>query len=374
MMSSIDIDAALAADLGSCEPAPSGEPIRIGMAMDFGEVSGFADIPGSEAVKHLADLINCTGGVNGSPIEVSVQDIQGDPQVTARATQDLLDFGAHFLIGPPFADFGQPVLQVTEGRVPVFFAASTEPSLPDVGALSFLVTFDDTQQAGAAAGVALDRGITRAVTFSSPGPYFGYNPDVFAEVFQDGGGELVSVQSYVPIEDVDFSSQVNELAGLLDGTEAVYSAMLAFQLTALRGQLEAQGFDGLTYMSTDAFEATGGLFEANTEGIIHTTHAYLEPGGRIERLIASYESTTGNALESGTFAGLYADSMLLGIQGILDCGCTDPEQIGAAVAAIGSFEGFTGEMGYAGTNGIPTKPVSVHLVVGGVDTLLASWK
>lgn len=374
MMSSIDIDAALAADLGSCEPAPTGEPIRVGMAMDFGEVSGFADIPGSEAVKHLADLINCTGGVNGSPIEVSVQDIQGDPQVTARASQDLLDFGAHFLIGPPFADFGQPVLQVTEGRVPVFFAASTEPSLPDVGALSFLVTFDDTQQASAAAGVALDRGITRAVTFSSPGPYFGYNPDVFAEVFQDGGGELVSVQSYVPIEDVDFSSQVNELAGLLDGTEAVYSAMLAFQLTALRGQLEAQGFDGLTYMSTDAFEATGGLFEANTEGIIHTTHAYLEPGGRIERLIESYESATGNALESGTFAGLYADSMLLGIQGILDCGCTDPEQIGAAVAAIGSFEGFTGEMGYAGTNGIPTKPVSVHLVVDGVDTLLASWE
>jgi branched-chain amino acid transport system substrate-binding protein len=373
-MTAIDIDAALAADLDNCAPAPTGEPIRVGMAMDFGEVSGFADIPGSEAVKHLAVLINCTGGVNGSPIEVSVQDIQGDPQVTARATQDLLDFGAHFLIGPPFADFGQPVLQVTEGRVPVFFAASTEPSLPDVGALSFLVTFDDTQQASAAAWVALDSGITRAVTFSSPGPYFGYNPDVFAEVFQDGGGELVSVQSYVPIEDVDFSAQVNELAGLLDGTEAVYSAMLAFQLTALRGQLEAQGFDGLTYMSTDAFEATGGLFEENTEGVIHTTHAYLEPGGRIERLLNSYEATTGQVLESGTFGGLYADSMLLGIQGILDCGCTDPEQIGAAVAAIESFEGFTGEMGYAGTNGIPDKPVSVHLVVDGVDTLLAAWR
>ena len=374
MMAAIDIDAALAADLGDCAPAPTGDPIRVGMAMDFGEVSGFADIPGSEAVKHLADLINCTGGVNGSPIEVSVQDIQGDPQVTARATQDLLDFGAHFLIGPPFADFGQPVLQVTEGRVPVFFAASTEPSLPDTGALSFLVTFDDTQQASAAASVALDQGITRAVTFSSPGPYFGYNPDVFAEVFQAGGGELVSVQSYVPIEDVDFSAQVNELAGLLDGTEAVYSAMLAFQLTALRGQLEGQGFDGLTYMSTDAFEATGGLFEENTEGIIHTTHAFLAPGGRIERLLDSYEATTGNTLDSGTFGGLYADSMLLGIQGILDCGCTDPEQIGAAVAAIESFEGFTGEMGYAGTNGIPDKPVSVHLVVDGVDTLLASWR
>ena len=50
------------------------------------------------------------------------------------------------------AELGQPVLQVTEGQVPVFFAASTEPSLPDVNANSFLVTFDDTKQATAAAG------------------------------------------------------------------------------------------------------------------------------------------------------------------------------------------------------------------------------
>ncbi len=118
----VDIDAVLAVDLDACEEAPTGDAIKVGMAMDFGEVSGFADIPGSQAVEHLAALINCAGGINGSPVEVQVQDIQGDPEVTARATQDLLDFGAHFLIGPPFADFGQPVLQVTEGLVPVFLS------------------------------------------------------------------------------------------------------------------------------------------------------------------------------------------------------------------------------------------------------------
>lgn len=144
MATAVDIDAALNADLTACEPAPTGAPINVGMAMDFSEVSGFADIPGSQAAEHMAALINCVGGVDDRPIGVQVQDIQGDPEVTLRATQDLLDGGAHFLIGPPFADFGQPVLQVTEGKLPVFFAASTEPSLPDIGANSFLVTFDDT--------------------------------------------------------------------------------------------------------------------------------------------------------------------------------------------------------------------------------------
>ena len=63
-----DIDAILAADLDNCETAPTGDPIRVGMAMDFGDVSGFADIPGSEAVTHIGNLINCSGGINGSPV------------------------------------------------------------------------------------------------------------------------------------------------------------------------------------------------------------------------------------------------------------------------------------------------------------------
>ncbi len=373
----LDIDAVLDADLEACAEAPAGDAIKVGMALDFGEVSGFADIPGSEAVKHLSALINCAGGVNGSPVEVQVQDIQGDVEVTSQATQELLDFGAHFLIGPPFADFGQPVLQVTNGEVPVFFAASTEPSLPDSSINSFLVSFDDTAQATAAAEWALEEGFTKAITFSAPGPYFGYNPEVFTEVFTAGGGEVIIDQTYVPVDDVDFSAQVNEVAAVADGTEVVYSAMLAHQVTALRSQLEGQGLDGLTYLGTDAFEATGLLAPENApanEGMVHTTHAFLEPGGRLEKLLASYEAANGEPLESGSFAGLYADALLLGIQAIADCGCTEPTEIGAAVAEIADFEGFTGAMSYAGTTGIPSKPVSIHKVVDGADTLVANWE
>ena len=343
------------------------------MALDFGEVSGFADIPGSEAVKHLVALINCAGGVNGAPVEVQVSDIQGDVEVTAQATQELLDFGAHFLIGPPFADFGQPVLQVTKGEVPVFFAASTEPSIPDSSINSFLVSFDDTAQATAAAEWALEEGFTRAITISAAGPYFGYNP----EVFTAGGGEVIIDQTYKPVDDVDFSAQVNEIAAIADGSEVVYSAMLAHQVTALRSQLEGQGLDGLTYLGADAFEATGLLAPENApanEGMVHTTHAFVEPGGRLEKLLTSYEAANGEALESGSFAGLYADALLLGIQAIVDCGCTEPAEIGAAVAEIADFEGFTGVMSYAGTTGIPTKPVSIHKVVDGADTLVANWE
>ena len=367
----VDIRAALNADLGNCVPAPTGEPIRVGMAMDFSDVVGFVDIPGSKLVPHFANLINCVGGINGSPVEVRVEDVGGDPTTAGVAAQQLLDWGAHFLIGPPFADFTLPILQATGGQVPVFVAASTEPTLSDIENNSFLVTFDDRGQSTAAAEWALDQGITRAFVFTQPGPYTGYNPDVFSEVFEAGGGEIVSVQTYVWFEDTDFSAQVAELSAILENNEAFFSAALGYQVTALRGQLEGAGFDNITYIGTDALDATGIAFEANNEGIVHTPHINVEPGGLNDRLLKGYsDANDGDVLDSQGFMGLYVDSLLLGIQGIVNCGCTDPAQIGDAVAQIQGFEGFSGTITYVGTTGTPPKAVPIKRIVNGQDVLV----
>jgi len=367
----VDIDGILNADLANCAEAPTGDPIRVGMAMDFSEVVGFVDIPGSKLVPHVAELANCAGGINGSPVEVRVSEVGDD---AALAGQELLDWGAHFLIGPPFADFALPILQVTKGEVPMFVAASTEPTLADASINSYLVTFDDFGMSGAAAQWALDQGIDRAILFTEGEgvPYTGVNPDAFAAAFTDGGGEVVSSQTYVWGADTDFSAQVNEIAGISENNEVVFSAALGFQLTALRGQLEGQGLDQLTYMGTDALDATGIQFEANNEGIAHTPHTSITPGDRIDSLLASYETANGEALDSRGFMALYVDSMFLGIQGILDCGCTDPAGIGEAVAEIDGFDGLSGEITYRGTNGIPPKAVPINQIIGGEDQLVAT--
>jgi len=202
--------------------------------------------------------------------------------------------------------------------------------------------------------------------------YTGVNPDVFAAAFIAGGGEVVSTQTYVWGADTDFSSQVNEIAGLSENNEVVFSAALAFQVTALRGQLEGQGLDGLTYIGTDALDATGISVEENNEGIAHTPHVSITPGDRNDTLLADYEAANGEALESRGFMALYVDSMFLGIQAMLDCDCTDPAQIGEAVREISGFEGLSGTITYAGTNGIPPKAVPINRIVDGEDVLVST--
>ncbi len=150
----------------------------------------------------------------------------------------------------------------------------------------------------------------------------------------------------------------------------VFSAALANQVSALRGQLEGQGLDGLTYMGTDALDATGIQVVENNEGVAHTPHTSISAGDRIDTLLANYEAANGEALESRGFMALYVDSMFLGIQGILDCGCTEPAEIGAAVAEISGFQGLSGEITYAGTNGIPDKAVPINQIVDGEDVLV----
>jgi branched-chain amino acid transport system substrate-binding protein len=365
----LPLDAWLSVDLDACAPAPSGGALRIGYAADLSELGGFADEPGTEAARFMADLINCAGGVEGHPVEVVVQDIQGDPEVTQRAARDLLDAGVHAILGPPFADFGLPLLQVVGGKVPVIFVSSTEPTLANADQLAFLATFDDTRQATEAALFARRQGFETAVTFSIPGPYFGYNPQVFGQVFQDEGGTLLADYTY-SLEDTDFSTQVNKVANLPEPPDVLYTAMITPQLGTLIGQLHGAGVSPQIIV-TDAADATRvwDLGE-DAEGIYFTTHAFPAEGSPMKAFLDRFEEERGRPLETVSFGALAADAVILVADAFVRAGSElDPLAIGEALRSAEGVEVVTGTVSYAGTNGVPRKPLYIEQVVGGEVTL-----
>lgn len=367
----LDLDAILAADLSGCIEYPAGEPIRVGVASDYSTISGFVDIPGSQAIAYVADKINCSGGINGQPVEVRVLPVEDD---AGQAAKDLLEWGADILVGPPFDEFAFPILLESGDDAPVFVAASTEAALANGFDNSFLVSFDDLGMSSAAAQWAWDEGITRAIVFTEGEgvAYSGVNPDAFMAKFEELGGEIVSIQPYVWIEDLDFSVQAAEIASLSENNEVVFSAAIADQVTAMRGVLEAEGLDGLTYLGVDVLGPTGITELPNNEGITWTSHTFISPGDRIDTLLSEYEEDRGEALGAAPFMPLYIDSMLLGLQGAIDCSCTDGSQIGAAVSQIEGFEGLSGQITYTDTVGIPPKDVPITQIVDGQVALVTT--
>ena len=360
-----DIDTVLRADPNCAQPA-TGEPLRIGYAADLSEIGGQADRPATQGAEHMAKLINCSGGLDGRPIEFRVEDISGTPVESRAAILRLLEWGAHALLGPPFPDTGFRVLQVTNGQIPVIFTNSTEPALGDASSLSYLVAFNDTQGATVAADFALDNGWRRAVTYSSPGPYFGYLPLVFASVLSSGGGELIGDYEYIPFETVDFSADVAAIAA--DPPDVIYSGMFAEQTLALRDQLSAAGATEIEYLMTDSFEATGGYSLGGTDGIYHVTHAFSVEGSRIELLNDSLLSVTGVPSEAPSFVALAGDAIAVIADAYLRTGTTDSLVLGSAIADSKDVEAVTGSISYNGS-GLPTKTIYVHQVVDGQATL-----
>ena len=367
----LDVAAVLAADLSACEPAPTGETLKIGYAADFSELGGFVDIPGAAAAEYFAELLNCVGGVDGRPVEMVVRDIEGDPETAGRVAQELLADEVAAILGPAFFDVNQAILQVTAGNTPLISVSSTEPLLADPAQLSLLASFTDTAQAKAAAQFAIDKGWLTAATFSVPGPYFGYLVEVFTEEFEAIGGEVVGDYPFVPVETTDFSTQVNQIAALDPQPDLIYSALIAFQSGILGGQLNEAAVTS-EMLVADSFTATGGYSLDGVEGFYHTSHTFPEPDGRMLRFLDSYEREKGSSLESDSYAALAADAILVIAKAVTDTGSIDPVTVGEAMIAGTGVDGLTGVLTYDG-GGTPNTPVYVHQVVDGGPSLAAVY-
>jgi len=374
-----DVDAILANAGGECME-PEGDPLIIGHAPDFSEVGGFADIPASNAAEFMVELINCAGGVDGTPIEYVLEPADGlDLDLTLRSAQTLVDAGAHVVLGPPFSDVGLPLLNVLGGQIPAIHVGSTEAIMADPTLYSFLMTFTDEVQGNAAGEWAYNAGYTTAVTLSSSdAPYFEENPKAFTEAFEAMGGSVLADFSY-GLGDDDYSSQVNEIAALDPVPDVLYTANIMPFAEILVGQLRAAGLEDMVIVGADAFDATriidGG---ETTDGAVYTTHAFPAEGSRMETFLAAYEASRGETLESIAFGPLGADAVLVVAQAYLASGKQlDPVAIGDAMLEVESFDLISVESAsYQGEDGPTASPVrSVYIVqnLDGVPTLLEQF-
>jgi branched-chain amino acid transport system substrate-binding protein len=352
--------------------APSGEPLKIGFAADYGELGAFSDQPITDALNYLVGVVNGNGGVNGTPIELTVKPINGDPEATQRAVQELLDAGVSAILGPPFTDLGFPLLTQTGGSVPVLSVASTDPALGDTSKNSFITAFSDYAQGSAAAEYALEQGKTNAITFTTTeAPYFVQTTGSFAKRFSSGGGSVTDFT--FSLADTDFSTQVNEIAGMDPKPDVLYTAMVMPNVATLLGQLKSAGVDVMV-IGSDAFDATGvASAGGDAEGVLYTAHAFPSPGSAFEEFLTNYEADTGKKLETTSFGALAADALGLIIDAYTRAGSTDPAAISAALAETENLEGLTGSITFKGTTGTPTKPVFLVQITNGAPALVESF-
>jgi branched-chain amino acid transport system substrate-binding protein len=344
-------------------------PLKIGFAADLGELGAFSDLPGSEAARVQIDLINAAGGVGGQPVGYVVKDIQGDPAATQRGTQELLDDGVNAIIGPPFGNTGIPLLDTVDGSAPVIYMASTDPQLADPSRGAFLASFSDPVQSAAAAEFALDRGWNTAVTFSSADDvYFSGNPRYFAEAFEQGGGTIARDFSF-SLADPDFSTQVNQLASLDPRPEVLFTAMVMPQTATLLEQMNARDLGDITVVGVDGFDATV-VWSAGdvANGVFFTAHTFASDANNVQQL-SDAAAEAGVEIETISFGALAADAVQIFAHAAETTCSVDAATLIQAINEIEDLEVTTGEVTYAGTNGVPEKDVVILTIADATPAL-----
>ena len=346
------------------------EPLKIGYAADF-DLGGIGDVPATSAAQFIVDQVNLAGGVGGKPVEFEIKQISQTPPDYAaaqRAVQELIDGGADILLGPPFSDYGLPLLEVTKGALPVLFVTSTEITLSDPSQGSFLVSFNDRVQASAAAEFATKQGFKSAVTLSSADiPYLNITTSAFAEVFSGAGGTVDTDLSF-NLGDTDFSSQVNEIAAMDPQPDVVYSAFFLPEAGVFLKQLREAGVTS-TVISADGLDASAiWTIGADAEGVFFTTHTFPGEGNKVQAFLDDYAKSGLPIIETVSFGALGADAAQIAI-GATEAACsTDGKALIDAISNL-TVDVTTGTTSYVGSEGTPKRDVSILTVTNGAPVL-----
>lgn len=159
------------------------------------------------------------------------------------------------------------------------------------------------------------------------------------------------------------------MARAADGSEILYTAMIAPQLDALRGAIEQRGVE-IDYIGADSLGASGITEIANNEGVYWTGHGHGESGNRFERLNASL-AAAGKPSPAPEFAALAADAVTVAVQSFFEAGSADPGEIAAAITVPYGVGAVTTRLNYAGTNGVPDADVHILQIRDGEIVLAA---
>ncbi|MBB4095647.1 MULTISPECIES: ABC transporter substrate-binding protein [Brucella] len=344
------------------------EDIIIGVAT--AQTGGLApyDQPSLAGFRMAIDEINAKGGLGGKyPAKLIIKDTRTDTAQTATVAQELIDAGAKIMITPCDADASIAAGQLTQPlNIPTLTFCGTAPILSvAVGDVMFGTYPADNVQATAVADFALSEGKKSVYLLTSPDTTYVANlPEYFGKVFEKKGGKVIGRGTFT-MNQPDFSAEVTKIKNMAEKPDLIMTAAYEPDFPAFIQQLRAAGVNTPVYgadaLNTPTIKGLGKL----ADGVVFTAAGYAEPGSKLEAFDKSFAKITGHAPESTYEVNGYEIGLILDAA-VKAAGSDDPRAIRDAIAATKDFDGVTGKITYAGTTGMPLRPVVLMRYEGGM--------
>lgn len=351
---------------------PASQPVVLGALYSLTGGQSGLDIPSSQGAQLAVDEVNRSGGVLGRQVQLVLEDVETDPQLAVDHIREILaeDPSTIAFLGLSDTDLVLSAASAVAEHGRLFLTSgATSPKLPSqVPGYLFLACFGDNVQAAAGAEWAYKDMSARSVSilYNSESTYTQLLQGYFRARFEELGGKVLSIESYIP------GSDISTAAGRLEAADLIYlSATPDDVLTAVKVLRDTGHPEPI--LGGDGFDVAG-LWQDNPQvkDVFFTTHAYLGDDNKDPKVVAFLEAYRKAYPDStpDAFAALGYDAARLLITAISDAGNTDPEDVRTALANMHNFYSVTGQLGYLKGSQIPIKSVTILGIEGGMLKLV----
>ena len=312
------------------------------------------------ATKMAVEEINATGGIDGVPIKIIVQDTASNPAEAASVVRKLATDDKVLVIQGPFysseVEVAFPV--ANELKVPGISQASSKPGL---GAANRPYGFRNCPDEATAARPAVKKFIEKyniksivIVHDVKDAVSRALGTMVFPPLFKEQGIEIVNEGKYITFQhgDFDMRAQITKLKGYkFDGIVigALYDDCATFLKQARRQGVNQPLMSGVTIVSEYLIKQGG----TATEGTLAPTTFWPQMSGVVQRFVREFYKRAGNVYPCVQDAHCY-DNIYLLAEIIKTMGVTnrpedlakDREKIMKGLTKTKAFPGVEGKVGF----------------------------
>ncbi len=357
---------------GAAACVPRQEPvkeIRIGVVAPFsGQMAESIGQATREGAELAVKVINKAGGLPLGDRRQQVILVYGDnqdkPDVSVSVAQKLINQeNVVALVGPQLSRNAIPVARLAEeAHIPMITPTSTHPETTAGKKYIFRVVFVDDFQGQVMASFALQdlRARKAAVLYDIASVYNRGLAEIFKQVFEAQGGQIVAFESYTTGQQ-DFTEQITRIRAARP--DVIFLPNYHNEVPLQVEQIHRAGIQA-TIIGSESWNELTPADRLVMEDTYFSNHYAVDAETDQNRsFVKAYQQAYGR-LPTTTAAATY-DAFGLLFEAVQKQGQTDPEAIRAGLAGITRYNGVTGTIEFTNGTGDPVKSAIIVQVKHG---------
>jgi branched-chain amino acid transport system substrate-binding protein len=329
--------------------ALAAEPIKIGAVFAVTGKASWLGEPERNTVKMIEEEVNAAGGINGTPIEVIVEDTVGLPPNTINAVKKLITKDEVIaIIGPSRSGTTMAVKPIMEEyEVPLISCAAAADIVNPTAKWVFKTPQRDSDCVIRIYEHMLSKGMTKAAIITGTTGFGAAGRAQLKKIAGEMGIEIVADETYGP-GDQSMEAQLNKIKGT-DAQAVINWSIVPAQVIVPKNMhqlgmdiqlYQSHGFGNPKYGESCGEAGEGIIFPAGRLLVVDT----LEDDNSQKALLAKYKADYEAKFkdEVSTFGGHAYDALWLIVEAL--------KEVGPDKAKIREY--VENKKGFVGTGGI----------------------